>query len=176
MEEATHEEDMSDDKPKVTVGEDGRFHIRCERIEAGKPNMNGRVYSKAVLQKMVDTIQRKLDYGIFFGRLGTSTDSKVKMMDAAFRIMKVGVEDDGRIGADCEILNTSRGADLRMLFDAQGVQAFEMIPCGVGSVEQRDGFTVIGDDYRLASFDIEPKLEQPRVTEGPLHWPDEEVG
>ena len=150
-----------------------KFTLRCERIKPDEPNMNGRIYSADVLKGMVDEVQRKLNYGIFFGRLGTSPDPKIRMRDASHRVLAARIEKDGHIAADCEILNTEKGMLLEEMIEKQGIDAFELIPCGVGSVTQKDGFTVIGEDYRLASLDVEPKLEQTKLPDKPLEWPEE---
>lgn len=150
---------MTDDKPKLV---DGKFVMRCERIEPDKPNMNGRVYTGEVLGKMVEQIQKKIGYGLFFGRLGVSSDPKVKMRDAAFRVTQAGLDKtDGHLTVNCEILNTEKGVVLEKMLEAQGVDAFEVIPCGIGSTSYQDGITVVGEDYRLASLDIEPRLTPP---------------
>jgi hypothetical protein len=155
---------------------DGKFVLRCERIAPGQPNMNGRIYSAEILQKMVEQVQKKISYGVFFGRLGVSSDPKIRMKDAAFRITQAQIDKkDGHVSVNCEILNTEKGVELEKMLEAQGTSPFEVIPCGVGSVSQRDGFTVIGEDYRIASFDIEPKLEPPKIPEGSMEWPDEET-
>lgn len=139
-----------------------KFTLRCERIEPGKPNMNGRIYSAEVLQGMVDQIRKKLNYGIFFGRLGTSPNPKIRMRDASHRVFAARIEKDGHISADCETLNTEKGLLLEEMIEKQGLDAFEIIPCGIGSTTRIDGKTVIGDDYRLASLDIDPKLKKPK--------------
>lgn len=160
------------DKPDL---EDGKFVLRCERIAPNKPNMNGRVYSDEILQKMVEQIQKKISYGVFFGRLGFSSDAKIRMRDAAFRVTQAQIDKkDGHLSVNCEILNTEKGVELEKMLEAQGTGPFEVIPCGIGSVSQRDGFTVIGEDYRLASLDVEPRLDPPKLPEGPMEWPDEE--
>jgi len=151
-----------------------KFTLRCERITPDQPNVNGRIYSAAILKQMVEQIHKKISIGIFFGRLGSSADPKIRIRDAAFRVTDAKIDTDGHISADCEILNTEKGVILEEMIEKQGVETLEIIPCGIGSVSQIDGgLTVIGDDYRLASLDVEPKLERSKPPEGPMMWPDE---
>jgi len=136
-----------------------KFVLRCERIVPDEPNMNRRIYSSAVLKSMVQQVEKKISYGVFFGRLGTSEQTKVRMTDVAFRVSKVRIEEDGHLGADCEILNTPKGVELENMMETLGVDGFEIVPCGVGSTTVIDGNHVIGEDYRIAAFDIEPKIK-----------------
>ena len=138
-----------------------KFALRCERIVPDEPNLNRRVYSSAVLQNMVKQVEKKTSYGVLFGRLGTSDQTKIRMTDVAFRVSKARIEKDGHLGADCEILNTPKGVELETMMEKLGVDAFEIVPCGVGSTTVVDGNHVIGEDYRLAAFDIEPKIKKP---------------
>jgi hypothetical protein len=135
-----------------------KFTMRCERIKPGKPNINNRAYSAASLQSMVKQIKEKLSYGVFFGRLGTSESTKVRMDDVAFRVLEPRIDPDGHLAADCEVVQTPRGDDLRKLLEASGTEGFEIIPFGIGSTTVRDGVYVVGEDYKLASLDIEPRL------------------
>jgi hypothetical protein len=117
--------------------------------------MNGRTYPASVLQKMVDQITRKNEIGMFCGRLDTSTRTKIRMRDAAIRVLRARIDPDGKLAADFEILvDTERGRMLEEMIEKGGIERLEIIPHGVGSV--CDG--VVGDDYRIASLDVVPKL------------------
>lgn len=132
------------------------FTLRCERIQPGIPNMNNRVYPRSILLKMVGQVQEKCKIGTFLGRLGTSAATKIRIRDASHLVRSVWLDADGRLSANCEVLETEKGCELGELIEKIGLDQLEIIPFGIGSL--RDG--IIGEDYRLASLDIVQKLKE----------------
>jgi hypothetical protein len=150
-----------------------RFTLRCERIKPDVPNLNNRTYPASVLRKMHDQVQKKLRIGVFFGRLGVFEATKVRMQDASHRVVDSRIEKDGHLAVDCMILNTPQGVVLETMIESMGVEKFikthEVLPCGSASTSVIEGHTVIGEDYRLASLDIEPKLVAPKEEPDEAH-------
>lgn len=135
------------------------FTLRCERIEADKPNHNGNIYSEAVLKKMVAQAQARIRQRRFLGRLGTSVD-RVRLSDASHIVTALRLTDDKHLEADFEVVNTPKGKELLDLFEKFGTKYYEIIPFGSGTVTAQDADTrVVGEDYRLTSLDVVPKLK-----------------
>lgn len=134
------------------------FTLRCERIEADRPNHNGNIYPAAVLEKMVAQAQARIRQRRFLGRLGTSVD-RVRLTDASHIVTALRLTEDKHLEADFEVVNTPKGNELLNLLTTFGPQYYEIIPFGSGTITARDPTTrVVGDDYRLTSLDIVPKL------------------
>jgi hypothetical protein len=132
-----------------------KISLSCERIVADRPNPNNRIYTRKVLEQMVKQVQGRIKIGSFIGRLGTSAE-RVRMRDASHRVTKLQVSADGKLHADLEVLETPKGMELLDMLDVMGADKLEIIPYGVGSVSGN----VIGEDYRLASLDVVPRLEE----------------
>jgi len=134
------------------------FTLRCERIQADVPNMNGNIYSREVLQSMCDQAQPKIEQRRLIGRLGTSSDP-IRISDASHIVTKLEL-DDGHLCAEIDVLgNTEGGQALLRVLAGSGIDDMEIIPYGQGSVTRvAKGTRRVEDDYRLMSLDVVPKL------------------
>jgi len=134
------------------------FTLRCERIEADLPNMNGNIYSREVLQAIVDQVQPKIEQRRLIGRIGTSY-APIRISEASHIVTKLDLE-DGHLVAEIEVIgNTENGQALLRMLTGSGADDMEIIPCGRGSVTVVDESTrTVGIDYRLTSLDVVSKL------------------
>lgn len=134
--------------------------LRCERIQPGVPNKNGNIYTREVLQGMVESVRSKVEGRRLIGRVGggTSTES-VRISDASHIVTRLELDDDGHLVADLEVVSTQSGNELQRMVDAMGLQRLEIVPFGVGSVVMRDGlYREVQRGYALRAIDVVTKL------------------
>ena len=143
------------------MSEGKRITLRCERIQADVPNLNGRTYTRKTFQQMVARVNEKGAQRRMLGKLGQDA-TPVTMCNASHLVLSGKLDEDGQISAEIEVLETEPG---RTLADwlASGKDV-EIVPCGVGTVGE-DG--VIGADYKLTRFDVVPKLTEREIEEAP---------
>lgn len=129
--------------------------------EANKPNRNGRVYPKAVLEKALNSpnIQERLATKTWYGEAGHPLDSSVQrqmtidLRNVAFIITEIWWEGDllkGRI----ETANTECGRDMKGLIEQGCKVAFSLRAQGnvhtnpvSGLIEVEDGLQILGYDF-----------------------------
>lgn len=142
----------------MVTPDEAKITIRCERIEPGVPNLNGRTYSREIFEKMIEQAQARIRNGLFLGQLGQSSmDGKMRLRNASHRVLDLRIDEDGKLAADCEILlDTEKGRELADMIEVGGLDSIEIVPRGIGSLT--DG--VVGEDYRLAGLDVMLRLRE----------------
>jgi len=129
--------------------------------EADKPNRNGRIYPKAVLEKALNApnIRERLETKTWFGEAGHPLDSSVQrqmtidLRNVAFIIKEIWWEGNllkGRI----ETANTACGRDMKGLMEQGCKVAFSLRAQGnvhtnptTGIIEVEDGLQILGYDF-----------------------------
>ena len=146
--------DVSDTPVVLTLEErsDGRLIMRGEFARADKPTKNGRIYSRALLEREVGRLQPKIKARKWLGELDHPSDGKTLLSRASHVVVGMSLDKDGVVRGEAEILNTPAGKILGGLLKDQisvGVSSR-----GTGSVAPTgSGTESVGDDYALRAFD-----------------------
>ena len=128
--------------------------------EADKPNRNGRIYKKSVLEHALNSpyVQERLRTHTFFGEANHPSDSSVQrqmtvdLTNVAFRVDDFFWEGN-LLKGHCETLATAVGRDMAGLIE-QGCQvAFSFIAPGNVHQDPVSGYTVVDDPIQICSYD-----------------------
>lgn len=104
------------------------------------PTINGRVYSKDVLQKIVT------EFVPGFGQLGMTTDQTIRLTEISHKINSIYLE-DGYLRAKISILDTPNGKTLKSLVNDKDNIAFRT--SGIGSIDSNMNIEM---DYKLTGI------------------------
>ena len=121
----------------------------CQK--SGVKNGNGRVYNKEILQREVTNYQKAIQERRSLGELDHPDDSVINLKNASHLITKMWW-DGGNVMGKIEVLDTPSGKTLKQLVTANvklGISSR-----GLGSVKEKDGLTIVEDDFQLICFDI----------------------
>ena len=112
--------------------------------EADLPNENNRVYSRSVLEKVIDDFNKnKSDV---LGQLGTAQGTTAIRLENASHIVKNLRMDGNKLVCDIQILDTPEGEKLSSLIKGKSFRLR-----GTGYLEDKTVYTV--HDYKLISID-----------------------
>lgn len=133
------------------------FLVRTILQSAGVKNLNGRMYSKDILEREASKYMAKVNERRALGQLdhpstGTSSDSLVLLKEASHLIVKMYWQGNDLYGI-LEILNTPSGQIAKQLI-MDRVQ-LGISSRGLGTVTKtNEGVDKVDDDYDLISFDL----------------------
>ena len=124
-------------------------------------NANGRVYPERILKKQVELYQQKIDERRAYGELNHPAESTIDLGRISHNIIELHWE--GRTLVGKLELNISEGFRKFGIVSTMGDMAANHLingykigvsSRGVGSVEQKLGQTIVGDDFELICWDI----------------------
>ncbi len=124
-------------------------------------NANGRVYPERVLKKQVEIYQQKINEHRAYGELNHPAESTIDLGRVSHNIIELHWE--GRTLVGKLELNISEGFRKLGIVSTMGDMAANHLlngykigvsSRGVGSVEQKLGQTIVGDDFELICWDI----------------------
>lgn len=124
-------------------------------------NANGRVYPERILKKQVELYQQKIDERRAYGELNHPAESTIDLGRISHNIIELHWE--GRTLVGKLELNISEGFRKLGIVSTMGDMAANHLingykigvsSRGVGSVEQKLGQTIVGDDFELICWDI----------------------
>jgi len=121
----------------------------CQK--AGTKNGNGRVYSKNILTREIKNYQKAVHERRSLGELDHPDDSVINLKNASHLAIKMWWEGESVMGK-FEVLDTPSGRILKDLVKANvklGISSR-----GLGSVKEKDGKTIVEDDFQLICFDM----------------------
>lgn len=127
----------------------------------GIKNANGRIYPEEVLKKQVEIYQQKIDERRALGELNHPAESTIDLDRIAINIIELHWENRTLVGK-LEI-NTSYGFRKYGIVSTRGDQMANLLlngykigvsSRGVGSVEQKLGQYIVGDDFELICWDV----------------------
>lgn len=153
---------------KITEGiEDGEWHVPYPFIVDGVfqkfniKNANGRIYPEAILKKQVELYQQKINERRALGELNHPAESTIDLGRIAINIVELHWEGSTLVGK-LEI-NTSYGFRKHGIVTTRGDEMANLLingykigvsSRGVGSVEQKLGQYIVGDDFELICWDV----------------------
>lgn len=124
-------------------------------------NANGRIYPEHVLKKQVEAYQQKIKERTAYGELNHPAESTIDLGRISHNIIELHWE--GRTLVGRMELNISEGYRRSGIVSTMGDMAANLLlngyligvsSRGVGSVEQKLGQTIVGDDFELICWDI----------------------
>ena len=124
-------------------------------------NANGRVYPERVLKKQVEIYQQKINERRAYGELNHPAESTIDLGRLSHNIIELHWE--GRTLVGKLELNISEGYRKLGIVSTMGDMAANHLingykigvsSRGVGSVEQKLGQTIVGEDFELICWDI----------------------
>ena len=127
----------------------------------GIKNANGRIYPEEVLKKQVELYQQKIEERRALGELNHPAESTIDLDRIAINIVELHWE--GRTLVGKLEINTSYGFRKYGMVTTRGDQMANLLingykigvsSRGVGSVEQKLGQYIVGDDFELICWDV----------------------
>lgn len=127
----------------------------------GIKNANGRIYPESVLKKQVELYQQKIDEKRALAELNHPSDSTIDLGRISHNIIELHWVGQTLVGQ--MQLNVTEGFRKYGIISSRGDDAAQLLlqgwkigvsSRGVGSVEQKLGQQIVGEDFELIGFDI----------------------
>lgn len=127
----------------------------------GIKNANGRIYPEAILKREVEKYQRMIDERMATGELNHPSESTIDLGRISHNIIELHWEGATLVGK--MELNTTEGFRKHGIVSSRGDDAANLLingykigvsSRGVGSVEQKLGQYIVGEDFELICWDI----------------------
>ena len=114
-------------------------------------NHNGRIYPQALLEREVKRYSQMVKERRALGELDHPESSVINLQNCSHLVTEIWM-DENKVMGKIEVLSTPAGKILESLVKAN-------IPCGIssrgmGSVTEREGVTMVEDDFQLICFDM----------------------
>lgn len=124
---------------------------------ADRPNANGRVYSRRVLEEAIKALQPEIKARRVLGELDHPADAKIHMDRVSHLVTKLWMEDNGGVFGELEILRgTIMGDQLAALVDNQVTVGISSR--GAGDLEEIEMngqvYQSVAPGYTLVTFDV----------------------
>mgnify|MGYP003136424509 CR=1 FL=1 len=151
---------------------DGSVYLVGICQKAGTKNGNGRVYRKETLQREIDNYQKVIRERRSLGELDHPDDSVINLKNSSHLAVQMWWDGDNVMGK-FEVLDTPSGRILKDLVKANvklGISSR-----GLGSVKQKDGKTIVEDDFQLICFDMVSEPSTPGAYLNPSKSVDSEI-
>lgn len=156
------------DRKQLTEGfENGEWHVPNPFIvdavfqKFGIKNANGRIYPEGILKREVEKYQQKINERRAYGEANHPSDSTINLSRVSHNIVELHWENATLVGK--LELNTSEGFRRNGIVTTCGDEMANLLlngykigvsSRGVGSVEQKFGQYIVGDDFELICWDI----------------------
>lgn len=121
-------------------------------VEADVPNLNRRIYPRAVLEKMIGEIEQKMNPPRVFGSIGMPAGVEVDLSRVSHTVSDLHLTDDGKLLGKIMILETPQGKIMEKLLEAEPSRQFRM--AGIGKLEDNPDGTTTVVDFRLISINL----------------------
>lgn len=145
-------QDLLTEEEKRDMRDNGTMYLTGVIQRAKSKNQNGRIYPREVLEREIENYQKIVRDNRACGELDHPEDSVVNLKNVSHIMTKVWWDGNDVMGK-CKVLNTPSGQILRSLVDS-GV-TLGISSRGMGSVhEDRQGNTIVEDDFNLICFDF----------------------
>lgn len=121
-------------------------------MQAEETNKNGRVYSLPILEKETKRyVDEKVNSQRALGELNHPADPTVNLERVSHLITELNIDGNHILGK-AKVLDTPCGNIVRGLVDG-GVK-LGVSSRGVGSLIQKEGYSLVGEDFQLAAIDV----------------------
>ena len=129
----------------------GKLLVRGILQKATEQNQNGRVYTRALLEREAGKYNELINDRRALGELDHPESSVVNLQNVSHNVKKMWWEGDNLLG-DVEVLGTPAGNILKELFKS-GI-TLGISSRGMGTTRESDGKTMVNDDFELVAFDF----------------------
>jgi len=126
---------------------------KCDTV-----NGNGRIYPRNILEKEIKNYKKIVDERRALGELDHPDDSVINLKNASHMVIDIWMDGDSVMGK-VQVLETPAGQVLKALVDA-GVK-LGISSRGLGSTKEKDGKTMVEDDFQLICFDFVSEASTP---------------
>jgi len=126
---------------------------KCDTV-----NGNGRIYPRSILEKEIKNYKKIVDERRALGELDHPDDSVINLKNASHIVIDIWMDGDSVMGK-IQVLGTPAGQVLKALVDA-GVK-LGISSRGLGSTKEKDGKTMVEDDFQLICFDFVSEASTP---------------
>ena len=144
-------QDLLTEAEKRAVRENNAMFITGPMQKCNTPNGNNRMYPEGILKREVDRYKTVVDDRRALGELDHPDSSIINLVNVSHMVIDIWM-DGLTVMGKCKVLDTPAGQILRSLVDA-GVK-IGISSRGMGSVTERQGQTIVEDDFQLICFDI----------------------
>lgn len=131
--------------------EDGKYIMAGVLQRSDAENANGRVYPHSILEREVENYKKLVRDRRALGELDHPEGSVVELKNTSHLVVDIGWDGKDVIGK-VEILNTPSGKILQSLIDSNVTLGISSR--GLGSTRQKNGVTLVEDDFQLICFDF----------------------
>lgn len=138
----------------------GGMYLTGKLQQANTQNGNGRVYPYEVLVREVENYKKLVRENRALGELDHPDDSVINLKNASHLVTSIWMDGDTVMGK-VKVLDTPSGQVLKSLVES-GVK-LGISSRGMGSVENRNGQTVVQDDFQLICFDFVSEPSTPEA-------------
>ena len=137
----------------VEKKEDGTKNVFIEGIfmQAEKPNKNGRMYPKGIMEKEIARYQDLISEKRSLGELGHPPNPQINLNQVSHLITGLRFEGNDIYGK-AKILDTPMGKIAKNFLE-EGVR-LGVSSRGLGSLKEKNGINEVQDDFHLATVDI----------------------
>jgi len=144
-------QDLLTEEEKRRVREEGVVILSGVMQMSETCNGNNRVYPHTILEREVKKYQEAVEQRRALGELDHPESSVVNLANCSHLVTSIWMEGNKCMGK-IEVLKTPMGQILESLIKAG-------VPCGIssrgmGSVTERNGKTMVEDDFQLICFDM----------------------
>ncbi len=129
----------------------GKLIVRGILQKASEQNQNGRVYTRALLEREAGKYQELIDDRRALGELDHPESSVVNLQNVSHNVTKMWWDGDNLLG-NVEVLGTPSGNILKELFKS-GI-TLGISSRGMGTTRESEGKTLVNDDFELVAFDF----------------------
>ena len=129
----------------------GKLLVRGILQKATEQNQNGRVYTRALLEREAGKYNELINDRRALGELDHPESSVVNLQNVSHNVKKMWWEGDSLLG-DVEVLGTPSGNILKELFKS-GI-TLGISSRGMGTTRESEGKTMVNDDFELVAFDF----------------------
>jgi len=143
------------------ASDDGRLFVEGKCGQAGAPTANGRVYPRSVMEREISRLQSKIKVGSLVGSLDHPGDGKSRLKDAAHIVRSLWIKEDGAIHGKFEIVEECDNGRNLAAFLRRGA-TIGMSSRGMGSTKATSKGEMVGEDFKLATFDF---VAEPAVSD-----------
>tara|TARA_R110002124_G_scaffold73699_2_gene197618 strand:+ start:658 stop:1257 length:600 start_codon:yes stop_codon:yes gene_type:complete len=128
--------------------------------EADVQNGNGRVYPHAIMEREVGKYKALVEDHRALGELDHPDSSIINLVNVSHMVTEVWMDGPSVMGK-IKVLSTPSGQILKSLVES-GVKT-GISSRGMGSVTERQGKTIVEDDFQLICFDIVSEPSTPNA-------------
>jgi hypothetical protein len=131
---------------------EGKVRLRGEFARCDIPTENKRVYTGQLWEREIRRLNKAMEGRQLYGELDHPSDGRTQLARVSHLLTNLQIK-DGLVIGEAEVLDTERGRNLKAILQAGGRVGISSR--GYGSTRTNDkGHDVVGDDYRLVTFDF----------------------